>query len=126
MSKNLFEKYTFYEEEPRKIMWVFPDKINPKNNSIKRKEEKIDDLIRISPKKKIYLQIIEMRYKETEILGFVLKFFEIQKKMKSEIYSSSLIPTYKKEIIFDLLNLNYIRTVVVEKNRLKKFKRKWI
>ena len=115
MNINLFEKYTVFEEEPKKIIWVFPDKIYPKNNSIKRKEEKIDDLIRISHKKKLNLQIIEMKYKEGEIIGFIFKFFEIQSKIKNETYSQGLIPSFKNEIIFDLLNLNYIRTVIVDK-----------
>ena len=114
---NLFDKYHLYEEEPRKITWVYPDVIYPKNDMLKNKDKQIEDLIKISRKKKLNLQIIEMKYKEGEILGFIFKFSEIHKnnKNKNDILLKDLTPSYRNEILFDLLNLNYIRATIVNK-----------
>ena len=114
---NLYEKYKYFKEEPRKIIWVYPDIIYPKNDISKNKDIQIQDLIKDSEKKKIYLQISEMRYSENELIGFVFKFIEIEKnkKNKNQIISQELIPSNKNEILFDLLRLHYIRTITVDK-----------
>ena len=114
---NLFEKYKYFEEEPKKINWVYPDVIYPKNDTLKIKDKKIEDLIKISNKKRFNLQIIKMKYKENQIIGFVFKFIEIQKKnkIKNEILFKELLPPNRSEIIFDLLTLSYIRTILVQK-----------
>ena len=116
---NLFDKYKEYEEEPKKVIWVYPDIIYPKNDILKNKNTEIQDLIKISKKKEFNLQIIEMKYNEEEIIGFVFKFIEIKTKKKNikDFEPKEFMPSYKNEIIFDLLNLNYIRTVVVKKNQ---------
>ena len=112
---NLFEKYRTYEDEPKKIIWVFPNIIYPNNDKLKNKDKKMEDLISISSKKKLNLQIIEMKYKEGEIIGFIFKFFEIQKnnKIKNELFQDYIYTSNKNEILFDTLNLNYIRTTLV-------------
>ena len=114
---NLFEKYKTYEEEPKKILWVFPNIIYPNNDKLKNKDKKMEDLVKISSKKKLNLQIIEMKYKEGEIIGFIFKFFEIQKnnKMKNVVYHDYAVTSSKNQILFDTLNLNYIRTSLVNK-----------
>ena len=114
---NLYDKYKEYEEDVKKVIWVYPDIIYPKKELLKNKDTTIPDLIKISKKKKFNLQIIEMKYNEGEIIGFVFKIIEIKTKKSNikDIEPQELIPSYKNEIIFDLLNLNYIRTVVVKK-----------
>ena len=114
---NLFDRYKEYEEATKKILWVYPNIIYPKNDISKNKNIPIQELIKISIKKKFNLQIFEMKYKEDEIIGFVFKFTEINKKKKNkkEIVPGEFKPTNKNEIIFDLLNLNYIRTILVTK-----------
>ena len=59
---NLFDKYKEYLEEPKRIIWVYPDIIYPKNNIFKKKNMSTQDLIKISNKNAFYLQIIEMKY----------------------------------------------------------------
>ena len=117
---NLFEKYKDYVDNERIITWVFPDIIYPKNENDKGndKDKDIQDLINESNKKKFYLQIFEMKYKENEISGFVFKLYDIAKnsyKKKEELYKKEFIPGDNRQIIFDLLNLNYIRTIIVKK-----------
>ena len=115
-----------YEEELREVIWVYPGLIYPKNklNNNHIKKEDIPDLIMSSPKKKIFMQITEMKFGEGEIIGYVFKFVDlITKKGEKKLNEESLIPFGNKEILFDLLSLNYIRTEIVSektgKNNLR-------
>ena len=112
----LLDKYKDYKEEPKKITWVYPDMVYPKNDLLKNKDIPIQDLIKASNKQKFNLQIFEMKYKEGEIIGFIFKFIEINNKKinKNELSLKKFIPSFKNEINFDLLNLNYIRTIIVK------------
>ena len=114
---NLFQKYKDYIENMKKIIWVYPDIIYPKNEDLNNKDTPIQDLIKASKKKKYNLQIFEMMYEEQEIIGFLFKFIEMsqKKKEKKEILEADYIPPFKNEIIFDMLKLHYIRTVIVQK-----------
>ena len=116
-SLNLFKKYKGYIENMKKITWVYPDIIYPKNENLNNKDTPIQDLIKASKKKKYNLQIFEMMYEEQEIIGFLFKFIEIchKKNEKKVLLPDDYIPPFKNEIIFDMLNLNYIRTVIVQK-----------
>ena len=71
---NLSEKFKDYEEAPKRITWVYPDIIYPKNDDLKKKDINIKDLIKISNKKLFNLQIFEKKNKEGEIIGFIFKF----------------------------------------------------
>jgi len=42
---NIYENYKYYEEEPKKVIWVFPDIIYPKDNTQQSKNDKIEELI---------------------------------------------------------------------------------
>ena len=58
-----------------------------------------------------------MKYKEGEIIGYVLKITELKRKSnkQKEISPQNLVPpNMKNEVIFDLLNLKYIRTLLVK------------
>ena len=113
---NLFDEYKDYTMEQKKIIWVYPEVIYPKNDEMKNKDKPIQELIKMSNKNKFYLQIFEMKFKEDQIIGFVFKFSDIQKKKnnKDEISSEELKPPFKNEVIFDLLSLHYIRTIIVK------------
>ena len=113
---NFLEKLSEFEEEPKEIMWIYPDLIYPKNEANKNKNDNIQDLINRSYKKKFGLQISVMKYNDEEIIGYVFKFVEMTKKNKEkEISPKDFVPNGNKEIIFDLLSLNYIRTILVTK-----------
>ena len=114
---NIYDDYNKYEDEPKLITWVFPNIIYPKdNNKIQNKDEEIDELVEQSNKKKFYLQIKPIKFNNTNI-AFVFKFTEIDirknyNKFNNEIYMPGI---NKNLIMFDLLNLNYIRTLLVDK-----------
>ena len=115
---NLFNRYKEYEEDSKRVTWIYPDIIYPKNSILQNKDTPIEDLIKKSNNKKFNLQIFELKYIEDEIIGFIFKFTEIKKKnksMTSEITPEKMVPPFKNEILFDLMNLNYIRTIIVKK-----------
>ena len=113
-------KLNEYEEELKEVIWIFPNLIYPKDKiSNEIKEEDIPELIRTSPKKKIFIQIYPMKFGESDILGYVFRIVDsASKKKNSEINLESVIPNSNKEILFDLLNLNYIRTEIVKEKKI--------
>ena len=112
---NLFERYSEFEEEPRLITWVYPDVIYPKENNQRNNDIILQDLITQSKKGKFYLQINDFKYNNDNIVGFCFKLTEVHKKENKNINYTDLIPRTNHEIMFDLLSLNYIRTVLVQK-----------
>ena len=120
-SLNLSERYTEYEEEPRKVTWIFPDIIYPKNDNQRSKEEDINDLIKESNKKDFLLLISKMKYNEEETLGYCFRFLNIDNK-KNNVDPNEFKPNSTKHVLFDVLRLNYIRTILVtekSKNSVK-------
>ena len=113
---NLFEKYKNYIDEPKRVTWVYPDIIYPKDDKLKVKDKNNKDLIKNSLKKRFNLQIREMKYNEGEIIGYILKFTDPKRnKSNKEISPIELVPPKKKnEVFFDLLSLKYIRTILVK------------
>ena len=111
---NIYEDYINYEEEPKVITWVFPNIIYPKENNRKNKEEEIEELLEKSDKKKLYLQIMPIKYNNNNI-AFTFKFTEIIKRKDKNKFNNDLyLPEFNKYLImFDLLRLNYIRTLLV-------------
>ena len=112
----IYDKYNEYEEEPKVGIWVFPNIIYPKENKRENKEEEIEDLIEKSNKKKFNMQIKIIRLNENENLEFLFKITEINlnKKIK-KINDILYLPKNDKMVMFDLLNLNYIRSYLVKK-----------
>ena len=112
---NLFERYQEFEDEPKQILWVYPDIIYPKDNNQRNKEIIIQDLINQSPKGRFYCQINTFRYTPDKIIGFSFKITDFNKKKENtNINYSHFIPKTNNEIMFDLLSLNYIRAIVVK------------
>ena len=112
---NLYEKYKEYKDEPKKIIWIDPSFIYPKDDMMKVKDIPIQDLIKKSIKIHLLLQIIELTDHNNEIIGFAFKIFENKKvKNKKSNELEQLIPKTKNQILFDLLTLNYIRTLTVK------------
>ena len=42
---NIYDNYKDYEEEPKKLIWVFPDIIYQKDNTQQNKNDKIEELV---------------------------------------------------------------------------------
>ena len=116
-SIDFIRKINEYEEELKEVIWIYPDLFYPKNKIYDEiKKEELFDLIKSSYKKKIYIQISTMKFGETNLVGYVFKIVDTISKKKNEVINpDSFIPKNKKEILFDLLSLNYIRTETVKK-----------
>ena len=130
---NIYENQKKYEEEERNIIiWIYPYLIYPKdnnnnNNTKQLKEDKIEQLIQKSIKKNFNLRIksIDFDNNNYDKLILLFKINEIHSKNKkniiNKINNEFFIPKCdKKLIMFDLINLRYIRTVIVnEKSGLR-------
>ena len=117
----LYENYNDYDEEPRQITWVFPDVIYPKDNSMKNKDEDIEDLIKASKTKEFNLQIKAIKFNPNEISAFSFKFTKITQRRKKLINNDYFIPKSNRNIImYDIYELKYIRTIVVNKKSGKR------
>ncbi len=116
---SLYERYTEYEEEPRKITWVMPDIIYPKNDNQRSKEEDVNELIKISKTREYLLLISRMKYNEEETLGYCFRFTEVDNK-RGNIDPNEFKPNSTKHVLFDVLRLNYIRTILVTKKTGKR------
>ena len=113
---NIYENYSEYEDEPKPVLWVYPDIIYPKDNSLQNKNEDIEELIKISRVKKYNMQIKAIKFNPYEISGFFFKFIEISFKRKKIINNDSFIPKLDKNLImYDLTRLKFFRSIVVNK-----------
>ena len=113
---NFFEKCNEFEDEPKKVTWIFPDIIYPKDDLKRNKDDDLENLVFQSKKKKFNLQINSFRYSNSvDILGYCFKFTELNQKKPREINENDFVPKTNNEIMFDILSLNYIRTILVEK-----------
>ena len=114
---NLYERYNEFEEEPKRVTWIFPDIIYPKDNVQQNKEEDIEELIEKSNKKDFNLQIKIIKFNESENIAFLFKFIEIRKKRNEKKFNNEIfIPKSDKNLImFYLNNLSYRRIYVVDK-----------
>ena len=122
---DFIEKIKEYEEELKEVIWIYPNLIYPKDKIFTEiKNEDIPDLIMASHKKKIFMQINTMKFGESDIIGYVFKIVDSTSKKNTENFEpKSCIPNSNKEILFDLLTLNYIRTAIVsEKKENKNFR----
>ena len=114
---DFINKVNEYQEELKEVIWIYPFLIYPKekmNNELN--EEDLPELIISSPKKKVLIQLSVMKFGASDILGYLFKIIDINTKKKNSTFElEKFIPTGNKEILFDLLNLNYIRTEIVSK-----------
>ena len=109
---NLPEKYSDFEEEPKKVVWVYPDKIYPKNDTQRNNQENLVELIQVSETKEFMLLITKFKYNEDDTIGYCFRFTEIDNK-KGIIDPGNFRPNSKQHILFDMFRLNYVRTVLV-------------
>ena len=103
------------EEKEREITWVYPDMVYPKDE-IKRKEnEHVDFLIKNSRRQNFFLKINVFRNKYNDIIGICFRMIENNKNTIKNIQLSDYMPKIGKEFLFDIITLNYVRTIIVNK-----------
>ena len=112
---NLLERFNEFEDEPKRITWVFPDIIYPKNDTIRKNEENVEELVKQSVKKDYNLLITKMKLGEEEV-GFCLRFTTPETK-KNNIDFNDFKQSTSKLIMYDILKLNFIRTHLVTEKK---------
>jgi len=114
------EKLIEIEEKEFEITWVYPDIIYPRNNTKRIENENIDNLIKYSKKQNFILKIKVFRNKKDEIIAFCFRLTDIKRNNIKKIKLDNYIPHLRKEFLFDILNLHYIRTITVDKKTGKR------
>ena len=109
---NLNEKFIEFEEEPKKVTWVYPDKIYPKNDTQRNNSENLEELIKVSETKEFMLLITKFKYSDEDTIGYCFRFTEAEAK-KGNVDPGEFRPNSKQHILFDMFRLNYIRTILV-------------
>ena len=102
------------EEKEVEIEWVYPHIIYPKDNLKKKENEYLDNLIKYSKKKNFLLKISIFRNEKQDIVSICFRLAELNKNYTKNIKLERFIPKTSKEILFDILNLNFIRTITVD------------
>ncbi len=117
------ERYQDYEEEPKKVTFIFPDILFPKNENMdlsQKDEFEIDEMIRKSKKKEMNLTIIRTKFKDDQTLGYCFRFTNIEnRKQNQENLDIKLNYGNNKILLYDIDKLNYSRTVLVKEKTKK-------
>ena len=108
---NLLERFNEFEDEPKRITWIYPDIIYPKNDTIRKNEENVEELVKQSMKKDFNLLITKMKLGEEEI-GFCLR-FTVPETKRNNIDLNDFKQSSTKLIMYDILKLNFVRTNLV-------------
>ena len=119
---ELFEEIDFttkfheYEEEPKKVYWIYPDLLYPKNEMMDintKSDVEREKLIHESKREPFYLLISRFKYNEDEILAYAFRLTPIEPKLaKQDDYKL----TYNKDknIMYDMTKMNFLRTSLVK------------
>ncbi len=113
---NFNERIEDFEEEPKPVYWIYPNLIYPKDDNMKNIGEiDIENTISESKRKKFNLMITKIRYSEELVFAYLFRFIEIklEKNDKEIIGNQELKIKDDYNIMYDLYNLNYIRTKLV-------------
>jgi hypothetical protein len=110
-------KFQDYEEEPKKVFWVYPDLLYPKTElmdiSLKSDMER-EKLIHDSKREAFNLLVSRFKYKEDETIGYSFRLTPIeQRRHNQESADIKLNFNPKKNIMYDMMKLNYMRTTLV-------------
>ena len=113
-SINFASSFREYEEEPRPVFWVYPDKIYSKAESIVSTEKNADKIIEASKRKLVNLTISVIKYREDEVIGYLFKLLEpkdAKKENYQELFDFSCSKKYN--MVYSMQAFNYVRTKIV-------------
>jgi len=114
---NFAERFIEYEEEPKHVVWIYPDLLYPKNENMdvntKTDFEK-EELIQCSQKKEFNLLITRIKFKEDETLGYCFRLTNLdQRRQNQENIDLRISYNPNRLLMYDMSKLNYMRTVLV-------------
>jgi len=114
---NFAERFTEYEEEPKRIVWIYPDFLYPKNEYMEintKTDFEKEELIQSSQKKEFNLLITRIKFREDETLGYCFRLTNLeQRRQNQENIDLKIVYNPNRLLMYDMGRLNYMRTVVV-------------
>ena len=119
---NFSESYFEYEEEPRKVIWIYPDLLYPKKElmDIETKTDfEKEELIHNSKRKEFNLIISRIKFREDETLGYCFRLTNLETRRQSQESADFKINfNQKRFLMYDMSKLNYMRSMLVAKKTL--------
>jgi hypothetical protein len=133
LRNELFEEIDFstkindFEEEPKKVYWVYPDLLYPKGEMMDittKTDVEREKMVHDSKREPFYLLTCKFKYKPDEILAYGFRLTPIEpKQAKQEEFKLNF--NMKRAITYDFSRLNFTRTQLVnEKSEAAKLKEK--
>jgi hypothetical protein len=131
---DFYDTYIDYEEDPKKVNWVLPEILYPKNdngtntnfNVASLTEEKIYNTLKnvaITDKKEVrekLLQISRMKFGEDQVIGYCFRISGTDsKRMNFDQIENKIKPDTKHLFLYDIINLNFMRTKIVDQKIVK-------
>lgn len=114
---NFAERFTEYEEEPKRIVWIYPDLLYPKNENIDinlKTDFEREEIINSSQKKEFNLLISRIKFREDETLGYCFRLTNLdQRRQNIENIDLKINYNPNRILMYDMARLNYMRTVLV-------------
>lgn len=119
------EKFNEYEEEPKKVVWVFPDLLYPKGDNMdimRKSDDEREELISSSHKKEFNLLITRLYFRNENTLGYCFRLTQIEQRRRfQDNFDYKLNFNNNKVLMYDMKKLNFLRTMLVnEKSRVEK------
>ena len=133
---DFHETYSEYEEDIKKVYWVIPEILYPKseNNSNMNfnfsslTEEKVYYTLKninVTSKKEIremVLQITRMKFSENKVIGYCFRLSAVDnKRLNFDSIDVKYLPDSKHTLLYDLENLAFMRTRIVEHKLTREF-----
>jgi hypothetical protein len=133
---DFHETYSEYEEDTKKVYWVIPEILYPKseNNSninfnfSSLTEERVYYTLKninVTNKREIremVLQITKMKFSETRVIGYCFRLSAVEnKRLNFDTIDTKFSPDSKHLFLYDLENLHFMRTRIVEQRLTRDF-----
>ena len=114
---DLPSRFTEFEEEPKKVIMLAPDLLYPKGEVVDintKTDVERDQIINDSKREPFNMMITRLQYREDKILGFCFRMTSMeQRRHNQEGTDIKLVFNQKKNIMYDIMKLNYMRTNLV-------------
>ena len=116
---DMYAKYSEYEEEPKKVYWVYPDLLYPKNEIMElssKSDMEREQMTQDSKREAFNLLVTRIRFREDETLGYSFRLTSVdQRRHNQEGLEHKYSFNQKRNIMYDMMHLNYMRTNLVTK-----------
>lgn len=114
---NFAESYLEFEEEPKRIIWVYPDLLYPKKEIMDittKTDFEREQIIQMSNRKEFNLLIFRIKFRDDETLGYCFRLTNLETRRQNQDSADLRINfNPKRFLMYDMSKLNYMRSILV-------------